>query len=123
MRLVATLCARNEDWVLGMSARAALMWCDHVVLFNHASTDDPGEVAAQVVAEYPERVTYLSDDDPTWKEMAHRQRMLDAARAAGATHIAIVDADEVLSGNLLEIECPRCGRGQGERTGGACFKC
>ena len=123
MRLVATLCARNEDWVLGLSARAVLMWCDHVVLFNHASTDRTGDVATQVVEEYPGRVTCLSNADPTWQEMAHRQRMLETARAAGATHIAIVDADEVLSGNLLDIECPHCGLCQTPPSDPICVAC
>jgi hypothetical protein len=115
MRLVATTCARNEDWVLGLSARAIHRWCDHLVLFNHASSDRTGEVAARLIDEYPQRITYLADDDPTWKEMAHRQRMLDAARDVGATHIAIVDADEVVSGNLLDIECPKCRKPQAPR--------
>jgi hypothetical protein len=33
--------------------------------------------------------------------MAQRQMLLDAARKSGATHIAIVDADEILTANLL----------------------
>jgi hypothetical protein len=33
--------------------------------------------------------------------MEHRQVLLNAARAASATHIALIDADEILTGNLL----------------------
>jgi len=40
-------------------------------------------------------------DETEWAEMAQRQFLLDAARADGATHIAMIDADEVLTGNLL----------------------
>ena len=37
-----------------------------------------------------------------WKEMEHRQWMLELARKASATHIAMIDADEVLTANLTE---------------------
>jgi len=33
--------------------------------------------------------------------MGHRQKMLEAARYRGATHIAIIDADEILTGNRI----------------------
>lgn len=92
---------RNEDWILRVSLRAALRWCDSVVVLNHASTDRTAEIIAEVQAEEPGRVHVLTDSDPGWPEMAHRQRLLEASRRLGATHIAIVDADEVLTGNLL----------------------
>ena len=40
-------------------------------------------------------------DDAKWTEMAHRQCMLQLARDRDATHIALIDADEILTGNLL----------------------
>ena len=36
-----------------------------------------------------------------WEEMAQRQSLLEDARIDGATHIVILDADEILTGNLL----------------------
>ena len=101
MKIVATMAVRNEDWILGFSARAALMWVDHLVIRDHCSTDRSREIEAQIAEEYPDRVTVLLDDNPVWEEMRHRQEMLEEARRHGATHIAIVDADEVLSSNLL----------------------
>ncbi len=101
MNLLAIMPARNEGWVIGLSARAALMWCDSLVVLEHASKDDTEAILAQLEAEYPGRVTILAEPDATWEEMSHRQRLLDEARARGASHVAIVDADEVLSGNLL----------------------
>jgi glycosyltransferase involved in cell wall biosynthesis len=103
MRLIATMPARNEDWILGLSARAVLRWCDHLVALDHASTDRTPEILAEVARENPDRVTILEDPDPGGKEMAHRQALLETARGLGATHIAITDADEVLSGNLLPV--------------------
>jgi hypothetical protein len=101
MKIVAVMPVRNEDWVLGLSARAALMWVDHLVILDHASTDDTPDILLDITEEYPDRVTVLREASPVWEEMKHRQRLLSAARELGATHIALVDADEVLSGNLL----------------------
>ncbi len=100
MKLVACMACRNEDWVLGLSARVALLWCDFIVIYVHASTDRSWDIASALVEEYRDRVHAIRDDEQIWDEMQHRQRMLTAARQAGATHIAIVDADEILTWNL-----------------------
>lgn len=102
--------ARSEAWIIGASARVALMWCDHLTVLEHASTDETPDILRQISAEHPGRVTILEESDPTWNEMQHRMRLLQSARERGATHLAIVDADEILSGNLLpsireQIEC------------------
>ncbi len=95
---------RNEDWVLGLSARVALMWCDEIILWMHACEDRSPEIALEVrdeTAGDDARVRIFFQEKPEWDEMTHRQRMLEEARKRGATHIAIVDADEVLTGNLI----------------------
>ncbi len=109
MKLIACMPVRNEDWVLALSARAALMWCDAIVLYLHACTDRSYEIAIEIMREHPERVFLQANDHSEWHEMAHRQAMLNGAREMGATHIAIVDADEILTGNLLQFN----GFGQG----------
>lgn len=101
MKLVATMPLRNEAWIVGLSARAALKWCDALVVLLHASTDRTQEIIESVAAEHPGRVTILKELGHSWLEMEHRQRLLEAARGLGASHIAICDADEVLCGNLL----------------------
>ncbi len=100
MKIVGIMPCRNEECFVGLSARAALMWCDELVVLNHASTDGTAAILADVVTETG-RLTILEESDPTWREMAHRQRLLNAARERGATHCALIDADEVLTGNLL----------------------
>ena len=100
MKLIGIMPVRNEGWCLGLTARAALMWCDQIVLWMHACTDRSEDIADQIASEYPKRVEIGGVDDPQWAEMAHRQAMLAAARERGATHIAMIDADEILSGNL-----------------------
>ncbi len=103
MKIVATMPVRNEDWVLGCSLRAVLRWVDEVVILDHASTDRTPDICREVSAENPGRVHCFRDDNPEWQEMRHRQFMLDEARKCRATHVALVDADEVLSANLLPV--------------------
>lgn len=112
MKLVGLMPVRNEAWCLGLSARVALTWCDYLVIGLHACTDQSDKIAYQIATEYPNRVNVLHIDDPKWAEMEHRQDMLAIARHDGATHIAMIDADEILTGNLAckknRSECAKC---------------
>ncbi len=112
MRLVGLMAARNEDWTIGLTLRAALMWCDVVVVGIHACTDRTGEILNDIVHECDRdehfgRVVWIDQPNEVWAEMSHRQRMLDSARelrtvgGESPTHIAYIDADEILTGNLL----------------------
>ncbi len=95
---------RSESWCVGLSLRVALLWCDAVIVFDHASTDRTADIVKEVMGEVETgRVFYTREEDPTWREMEHRQWMLEAARKIGATHLAIIDADEVLTGNLVDL--------------------
>lgn len=103
MKLVGLMPVRNESWVLGLSARAALLWLDHLVILDHASSDSTAAILSELQAEYPGRLHFFSIAGE-WNEMDHRQSLLTFARHApymGASHIAIIDADEILTGNLL----------------------
>jgi len=103
-RIVAILPVRNEGWILGCSLRALMRWVDSVVVLNHASTDNTGAILDALVIEYGTgRVTVMEDNDPTWREMSQRQKLLDAARFLDASHVVIVDADEILTANFLPI--------------------
>ena len=104
MKIVGLMPVRNEKWVLGLSLRAALMWVDEMVVLDHGSHDSTAAIIRQCSQEYGERIHALKAPwAPEWNEMPQRQRMLDAARANGATHIALIDADEVLTGNLVSF--------------------
>lgn len=92
---------RNEAWCLGLSARVALMWCDELVIYLHGCTDRSPQIMREIYQENPGRVTFIHGCDPNWNEMSQRQTMLKEARRIGATHLAIIDADEVLTSNLL----------------------
>lgn len=100
MKLIGLMPVKNEDWILGLSARVALTWCDELVIWEHACGDCSLEIRFGLQDEFPGRVIADGTDDPQWNEMEHRQLMLDCARDRGATHIALIDADEILTGNL-----------------------
>jgi hypothetical protein len=101
MKLIAMMPLRNEAWIAGLSIRVALQWCDEVVALNHSSTDQTAEICHLIGKEYYERFRVWETSEGNWPEMAHRQALLQHARERGATHVAIVDADEILTGNLL----------------------
>lgn len=101
MKLVGLMPVRNEAWCLGLSARVALMWCDELIILLHGCTDDSQSIIEQIGRENPNRM-WMRSVAGEWDEMQHRQMMLDRAREIGAAHIAIIDADEILTGNLLD---------------------
>jgi hypothetical protein len=106
MVIAGIMPVKNEDWILGFTARAALMWVDHLVILLHACGDDSWSIAQRVAKEHPNRVWIFSSDDEGWPEMVHRQALLELAISCDgprATHIALIDADEVLSANLLPL--------------------
>src|SRR4029077_11804069 len=101
VKLIALMPARNEDWILGLSARVALCWCDELAILDHASDDGTPAIIEDLSREFRGRMIALREENSKWDEMGHRQALLNAARAACATHIALIDADEILTGNLL----------------------
>lgn len=102
MKLVAVTITRNDDWSLGLALRSALRWCDAVVVLDHASEDSTPDLLSQLSKDYPGRVVRLSEPNTgRWSEMDNRQRTLEAARNLNASHVAIVDSDELLTDNLI----------------------
>lgn len=101
MKLVNLLPVHNEAWVLGLTLRAMRRWCDGVVVLLHSCTDG-SEAIVDAVSNELGGITVLYEPRPEWQEMPMRQRMLMEAREQGATHISMFDADEVLTGNLLD---------------------
>lgn len=97
------MCVRNEAWCVRASLTATLRWCDEAVVLVHASTDDTMHHVCGIADAHPGRVHIETEADPVWHEARYRQRTLDVARDNGATHMAIIDADELLTENLVPI--------------------
>jgi hypothetical protein len=101
-KLIALTHTRNEDWVLGLSLRASLSYCDAVVVTDHLSSDRTGEILDAAAREFPDRpISVRRSEDREWREADARQEQLERARALGGSHFVIVDADEVPTANLL----------------------
>jgi len=98
--IVSITITRNSAWVLRATIETALAYCDAAAILDHASTDRTAEVIADLAQRFPGRVSSVREPDPTWREMDHRQRVLELARAAGGTIFANIDDDEVLTYNL-----------------------
>ncbi|HZE42680.1 MAG TPA: glycosyltransferase family 2 protein [Steroidobacteraceae bacterium] len=101
-KLVALMATRNEDWVLGLSLRVSLSYCDAVIMTDHGSTDRTAQIVRDAQAEFPNcPIDVRRVENGEWREGDFRQEMLERGRRLGATHFVIVDADEVPTGNLL----------------------
>lgn len=101
MKLIANMAARNEAHEIGLTARVALLWCDAIVILLHECVDETQDIVEDIIRENDKGRIIVTRATGEWTEMEHRSQMLEHARAAGATHVAICDADEVLSGNLI----------------------
>jgi len=92
---------RNEAWCLGFTLRVAVKWCDRVIVCLHNCKDASPEIVKDVQKESDFRVTFFGDGSDQWNEMPMRNELLTVARGCDATHIAVIDADEFLTANLL----------------------
>ena len=97
MKIVCGMAAKSEDWVIGLTARAALLWCDELIVLNHNSED----ATQQTLEDIPGRITILPEPDPVYHPLRFYQKLIATAASMGATHVAMLDADEMLTGNLL----------------------
>jgi len=124
MKLVGTMLVKNEDWVIGFTLRAALQWCDVVIVYDDQSTDSTVDIIREISRELDDstRLHYIDGEAEeihphAWREMQQRQRMLNEARKIDATHVAVVDADEFLTANLLPTIRTDIARTTGLRRG------
>ncbi len=107
MKLFATLLVRNEDWIVGLSMRVLLSFCDAIVVLEHLCTDRTHDIICEVAEEDGDgRVILTADDDEHWSEMRLRQKMLEIARQYGATHIWLGDADEIIDSVTAHMARP-----------------
>jgi glycosyltransferase involved in cell wall biosynthesis len=106
MKIIATMPVRNEAWCVAPSIRVAMKWCDEIVVLNHCSVDGTADILQALKYEFDGRLHVMNEPDPVWNEAAYRQRLLAKARERGATHVALVDADEMLTANLVPLIRP-----------------
>jgi len=141
-KIVATLLARLDQWSIELAIHAALEWCDEIVIGLHEpggkALDPTWKIIARLLESDPtisSRIDVLALTDETWDEMNMRQRLLARARELNATHIAIVDADEAVTADLIAdilgtvlklkpcetLEVPMVSPHHGASKGGTCL--
>ncbi len=103
MKLIAIMPVRDEAWILPFTVPAVLRWCDAILICDHASTDNTPEILEALRDTYPDRVATTRWPKPDWDEADIRQDLLGLGRTWGGTHFALIDADEVLTGNMLDL--------------------
>ena len=105
MRIAALLLARDEEGIIRLSSWCAAQWCDELHLSLNNCTDRTEEYAVKPWRDLSKPVYLQRENTESWEwlEMPMRQRMLDSARRSGATHIAMVDADETPTANVLPL--------------------
>ena len=100
MKIRGMLLCRNEAWVLSCTIPAALKWVDDLYILDDDSTDGTPDLINQLQKEYPKRIKpYYWPHQEYWAEMDARQYLFEMAD--GASHYAIIDADEMLTANHL----------------------
>jgi hypothetical protein len=102
---------KNEQWCLEYSIKQALKWCNQLVIGLHDCTDYSTEMVLSAARARPGRIRYEYLEGP-WIEMVQRQELLMIARDMRATHVALVDADEVVTENVVD-QLPHVIRGLG----------
>jgi len=104
VKLIGLMLVRNEAWILGMTARAALRWCDSLLIFMDRCTDNTDRIVDGLVKDCgADRVSYQHTEQAEhWNEMDIRHQMLVDGRGMGGTHFAMIDADEAVTNNQLD---------------------
>lgn len=124
MKLIGLMLVKNDDWVLGLSLRAALKWCDAVVVMDAKTTDNSKDIIAKIKEESPEKVFLMTEaQDSKASNSDLMEVLLHRARSEEATHISILHPNEVLTSNILRIKEDALKLREGEMLSLPAFYC
>lgn len=90
MKIIATILAKNEDWILDTCLTSLAPLCDEILLYDDNSNDHTRDIALRhhcVILPYDETLNGFANK---------RNYILRAARMRDATHLVCIDADEAL---------------------------
>lgn len=99
MKLVALAMVRNEEYWIWYSLTSVHPFVDEILLFDNHSED----ATVRIVREMPhvQDKLRLFPNYGGSSEQENRERMLAVARRCGATHVLLLDGDEVHVGENL----------------------
>jgi FkbM family methyltransferase len=100
-KIVGLVPARNERHLISQCLRALSLFTDAIVYLDDASTDETVQIVESLRNECNiERI--IRKNEWLRDEPGDRNLMLQAGREIGGTHFIVLDADEMLSSNLLD---------------------
>lgn len=99
-RIVVVTPVKDEAWVLDTFLSATTSWADEVIIADQQSTDGSLDIARRY-----DRVRVIENDSQEYDE-GYRQRLLlrEARKVPAPRIIFALDADEVLSANVLDTD-------------------
>lgn len=93
MKLVSLSMVRNEEYWIWYSLTSVWAWVDEILVFDNFSEDRTVDVVRSM-RHVQDKLTLVERfGGPS--EHANREAMLEAARSRGATHVLLLDGDEV----------------------------
>jgi len=97
-KVIALVPVRNEAWVLKTFIECASLWADHIIIADQSSEDGSRELAAA----YP-KVTLIDNPCAEFSEVERQRLLIAAARRFPAPRLLVaIDADEIISANILD---------------------
>jgi glycosyltransferase involved in cell wall biosynthesis len=100
VHVVCVCPVKDESAQLDRFLSAASLWASHVIIADQGSTDQSVEIALR----YP-KVRVIRNDGRDYNEQARQRLLIDAARQVGGPRVIVaLDADELLSANVLASE-------------------
>ena len=101
--IVALIPTKNEAWIIGRALACASLWADHIVVADQGSYDSTREIARS----FP-KVILLDNSNADFSEIDRQRLMIDAARTIPGDKVLVaIDADEILSANVVESDAWR----------------
>lgn len=97
MKIIALMLVRSEEWVIRLCAEAARRWVDGTAAILHDCHDGTLDALLRT----PNLRYEHAHAEDQWREMDLRQRLLELGREMGGTHFALIDADEVVTANVI----------------------
>jgi len=100
-KLVGLVPVRNERVMIAQCLKALSKYTDAIVILDDCSTDETVDIIESLAQDC--NVARIIKKD-TWhrNEPGDKNKLLDAGRKIGGTHFIVIDADEILTANLLE---------------------
>lgn len=97
-KIIVLVPVKNEAWILKTFLECASLWADHIIVADQSSEDGSREIAAT----YP-KVTVIENPNAEFSEVERQRLLITAARRFPAPRLLVaIDADEIVSANILD---------------------